>query len=115
MRIGIIGTGRITQRFVPEARTVEGIQLSAVYNPRATSAKAFALEMEIPFATNKIEEFLEVVDAVYIASPHDSHAGYAKQMLQAGKHVLCEKPASIFGQGRLFYLTQFFPKKSEVI
>ena len=37
-------------------------------------------------------EFIHRVDVVYIASPHETHGDYCRQMLQAGKHVLCEKP-----------------------
>lgn len=93
-RLGIIGTGRIAHRFVPEARTVEGIQVAAVYNPRITSAKEFAKELEIECFTDDIDAFKEKIDAVYIASPHETHVDYCRQMLEAGKHVLCEKPLS---------------------
>lgn len=93
-RLGIIGTGRIAYRFVPEARTVEGIDVAAVYNPRITSAEKFAEELNIEYATADIESFIEKVDAVYIATPHETHEDYCRQMLSAGKHVLCEKPMS---------------------
>jgi len=95
MRIGIIGTGRITQRFVPEARTIEGVELTAIYNPRILSAKNYAKQQNIPYATDDIEAFLEQVDAVYVASPHHTHVEYCRQMLTAGKHVLCEKPMAM--------------------
>lgn len=93
-RLGIIGTGRIAHRFVPEARIVEGIDVAAVYNPRITSAEKFAEELNIEYATADIESFIEKVDAVYIATPHETHEDYCRQMLSAGKHVLCEKPMS---------------------
>lgn len=93
-RIGIIGTGRITHRFVPEARTVDGIHVVAVYNPRLSSAQKFAEELNIEFSTDNMNSFLDKVDAVYIASPHETHVEYARRMLDAGKHVLCEKPMS---------------------
>lgn len=93
-RLGIIGTGRIAHRFVPEARTVEGLEVAAVYNPRISSAEKFAEELNIECAADDINSFIERVDAVYIASPHETHVDYCKQMLEAGKHVLCEKPLS---------------------
>ncbi len=74
IRTGIIGTGRITCRFVPEARTVDGVMISAVYNPHPGSAMRFASKYDIPFASSDIDEFMDKVDAVYIASPHDTHA-----------------------------------------
>lgn len=93
-RLGIIGTGRIAHRFVPEARTVEEIYVAAVCNPRISSAETFAKEQNIDYATDDIEKFMEKVDAVYIATPHETHADYCRQMLCAEKHVLCEKPMS---------------------
>lgn len=98
IRTGIIGTGRITYRFVPEARTVEGVIISAVYNPHPDSAKRFASKYDIPFASSDIDEFMDKVDAVYIASPHDTHVAYVRKALSCGKHVLCEKPM-VFSAG----------------
>ena len=92
IRLGIIGTGRIARRFVPEARTVVGAEISAVYNPRLSSAEKFAKELNIEFYMDDIDFFIQEVDAVYIASPHESHVEYCKEMLSKGKHVLCEKP-----------------------
>lgn len=93
-RLGVIGTGRIAHRFVPEARLIDGIEVAAVYNPRIASAEKFAEERNIEYAIADIEKFIEKVDAVYIATPHEMHVDYCRQMLSAGKHVLCEKPMS---------------------
>lgn len=90
-RVGIIGTGRIAERFIPEAKLVSGINTQAVYNPHRESAERFAEKWEID-ACGTMEEFYEAVDAVYIASPHDTHYDYIKSALEHGKHVLCEKP-----------------------
>lgn len=90
-RIGIIGTGRIAQRFIPEAKLVSGISAQGVYNPHKESAEKFAKRWEID-AYESIEEFYEAVDAVYVASPHETHYGYIKSALEHGKHVLSEKP-----------------------
>ncbi len=90
-RIGIIGTGRIAERFIPEAKLVSGINTQGVYNPHTESAVRFADKWEISAYTD-LEEFYEAVDLVYIASPHETHYGYIKSALEHGKHVLCEKP-----------------------
>lgn len=90
-RIGIIGTGRIAERFIPEAKLVSGISVEAVYNPHAESAERFAEKWRINSYRER-EEFFEAVDAVYIASPHETHYGYIKSALEHGKHVICEKP-----------------------
>jgi choline-phosphate cytidylyltransferase len=90
-RIGIIGTGRIAQRFIPEAKLVSGVTTQGVYNPREESAKRFAHKWEINGYTD-LEEFYRAIDSVYIASPHETHYNYIKSALEHGKHVLCEKP-----------------------
>ena len=90
-RIGIIGTGRIAERFIPEAKLVSGINTQGVYNPHTESAVRFADKWEISAYTD-LEEFYKKVDLVYIASPHETHYGYIKSALEHGKHVLCEKP-----------------------
>ena len=90
-RIGIIGTGRIANRFLPEAALVSGVNTQCVYNPHFQSAKVFADKWGID-ACKDIEEFYDMTDIVYVASPHETHYFYIKQSLEHGKHVLCEKP-----------------------
>ena len=90
-RIGIIGTGRIAERFVPEAKLVSGVNTQGVYHPHWESAKRFAQKWEID-AYREMEEFYEAIDVAYIASPHETHYGYIRSALEHGKHVLCEKP-----------------------
>ena len=90
-RIGIIGTGRIANRFVPEAKLVSGVSVQGVYNPHIESAIRFANKWEIE-SYQEIESFYDAIDAVYIASPHETHYEYIKSALSHGKHVLCEKP-----------------------
>lgn len=90
-RIGIIGNGRIAERFIPEAKLVSGVSTQGVYNPYFESAFRFAGKWEIN-AYEKLGDFYEAVDAVYVASPHGTHYEYIKSALESGKHVLCEKP-----------------------
>lgn len=90
-RIGIIGSGRIAGRFVPEAKLVSGVSTQGVYNPHAESALKFAEEWDINAYTEK-EAFYEDIDVAYIASPHQTHYEYIKEALAHGKHVICEKP-----------------------
>ena len=90
-RIGIIGSGRIANRFVPETKVVNGAQVVAVLNPDKSHAEAFAAKHDIEPYTD-FKAFIDKVDAVYIASPHLTHYEYAKKALLAGKHVLCEIP-----------------------
>ncbi|MBR6452409.1 MAG: Gfo/Idh/MocA family oxidoreductase [Lachnospiraceae bacterium] len=107
MRLGIIGTGRIAGRMVKETAYADGITLCAVYNPHAGSASRFVNEIcakDHRFAQEPLrafedaEAFLETVDAVYIASPHETHFSYVTDALRHGKHVLCEKPLCLSGK-----------------
>ncbi len=90
-RFGILGTGRIAQRFIPEAKLVSGVSTQGVYNPHLESAARFAKQWGLD-AYRDIEEFYDAVDAVYIATPHETHYDYIRSALAHGKHVLCEKP-----------------------
>lgn len=90
-RIGIIGTGRIANRFVTEATLVSGVNTQSVYNPHIKSAQLFANRWGID-AYEDLGEFYDSLDIAYIASPHETHYTYIKQALEHGKHVLCEKP-----------------------
>ena len=92
VRLGIIGTGRIANRFMSEVHFVSGVAVTAVYNPHTASAESFAKKWQISSSGDDLDLFLKDVDAVYIASPHGTHAGYAQQALECRKHVLCEKP-----------------------
>lgn len=92
INLGVIGSGRIANRFIPESKYVSGINVNGNFNPNINSAKAFAENYEISFYTDNLEEFYSKVDAVYIASPHLTHADYIRKSLLNGKHVLCEKP-----------------------
>ena len=90
-RIGIIGTGRIANRFIVEARSVSGINVQSVYNPHPDSVAKFAEKWDInPYSD--LEKFYKDVDVIYIASPHETHYNYIKSSLEHDKHVLCEKP-----------------------
>ena len=95
IRMGIMGSGRIADRFIPEAKFVSGLNIEGVYNPHIESARRFAVEHELSFATDDEEELYANVDAVEIATPHQTHYLYAKHALEHGKHVLCEKPMAL--------------------
>lgn len=97
IKIGIVGCGRIAKRFVPEAKMVNGIEIKSVFNPEICDAQVFAKEYELKLFDDYIN-FLDSVDAVYIASPHLTHFEYTKTALINGKHVLCEIPFVLSGE-----------------
>jgi len=90
-RIGVIGSGRIANRFVPETKVVNGAKVVAVLNPDMCHAETFAAKHDIEPYTD-FNAFIDKVDAVYVASPHLTHYDYVKNALLADKHVLCEIP-----------------------
>lgn len=90
-RIGIVGSGRIAHRFVPETKFVNGANVVAIMNPERVKAETFA-QMHGMTAYSDYDVFLKDVDLVYVASPHLTHYDYTKRALLAGKHVLCEIP-----------------------
>ncbi|WP_330381836.1 Gfo/Idh/MocA family oxidoreductase [Defluviitalea phaphyphila] len=92
IKLGIVGYGRIANRFVPESRFVSGINVEGVFGPNQTSLEQFVKKYELAFFTSSYNELLDRVDAVYIASPHLTHYEYIKKALIKDKHVLCEKP-----------------------
>lgn len=91
-RIGIVGSGRIARRLMPESEVVSGVKVTAVYNPDKASAETFAREHSLKAYYEDYGTFLQEVDAVYVASPHLTHYQYARHALHSGKHVLCEIP-----------------------
>ena len=96
-RVGIIGSGRIARRFVPESKVVNGIEVVSVLNPDLVAARTFQQQFGLSQSYDDFEKFIEEVDAVYIASPHLTHYNYTKRALLAGKHVLCEIPFVLKG------------------
>lgn len=95
VKMGIVGTGRIAHRYVAESKYVSGIENIAAFNPGDEASIArFGEEWGIICEAEDYEKFLSLVDAVYIASPNETHYEYAKIALNHGKHVLSEKPLS---------------------
>lgn len=95
LRIGIAGAGRIAARFVAEARFVSGVSVEAVYSRTWERTREFADRLELEWANQNYDDLLDHVDAVYVATPHGTHYDYAKRAIEAGVHVLCEKPMTL--------------------
>lgn len=92
VRIGIIGCGRVARRFPAEADEVSGVKVVAAYDVNPMAAHLLAEKYEDIIVYDNLQQFYEVVDAVYIATPHLTHYDYIKQSIAEGKHVLCETP-----------------------
>lgn len=97
IKVGIVGTGRIAERFVPESEYVSYVKVYGVYDIDSFKACDFADRHGILNIYQSYEEMLEHVDAVYVATPHLSHYGLTRQAIQQKKHVLCETPLVLNG------------------
>lgn len=98
LKIGIVGYGRIANRFITESKFVSGVNIEGVFGPNQKSLEQFVEKHELEFFSLRYDEFLDKVTAVYIASPHLTHYEYIKKALKKGKHVLCEKPMVLSAQ-----------------
>ena len=98
IKIGIVGVGRIAERFVPESEYVSYVKACGVYDINSPKACDFADRHGIANIYQSYEDMLEHVDAVYVATPHLSHYELTKKALEQKKHVLCETPLALNGQ-----------------
>ena len=96
-RWGILAPGRIAHPFAQDLRLVPGAELVAVGSRSQERAAAFAGEYGARAAYGSYGELLadDDIDAVYVASPHALHVEHVTAALEAGKHVLCEKPLTL--------------------
>jgi predicted dehydrogenase len=91
---GIVSTADINRKVIPGAHESDKVDLVAVASRDQARADAYAQEWEIPRAYGSYEALLDDpdVEAVYISLPNTLHAEWSIKALEAGKHVLCEKP-----------------------
>jgi predicted dehydrogenase len=96
-RWGILSTGRIAGVFATGLASLPDAELVAVGSRSTASAAAFAERFHVPRAYASYDELVADpdIDAIYIATPHSSHAEDALRAIAAGKAVLCEKPFTI--------------------
>lgn len=97
VRFGIIGTGRISDWVLKGAEQDPRIKVTAVCSRSEQAAKAFVERNPLAKGAKAYTSVAEMaadpmVDAVYIGTPNQTHCEYAIACLEAGKHVLCEKP-----------------------
>ena len=96
MRWGLVSTARINDAVIGGAAESDAVEITAVASRDADRARAYAREKRIAKAYGSYEELLAdpEVDAVYIGLPNGLHVEWAIKALEAGKHVLVEKPFS---------------------
>jgi D-xylose 1-dehydrogenase (NADP+, D-xylono-1,5-lactone-forming) len=91
---GIMSTARINRKFLEGAREATGLEVVAVASRERGRAESYAREQGIERAYGDYDALLAdpKVDVVYISLPNSLHVEWTVRALQAGKHVLCEKP-----------------------
>lgn len=94
---GIVSTGRISTQFTDDLSYVSNGVAFGVAARNAEDAVKFAKQHQIPHVFSSYQALFESpdIDAVYIGTPHTYHFEQAKAALNAGKHVLCEKPVTV--------------------
>ena len=93
---GILSTANINQKVIPGAHASPKVELVAVASRDQGRADEYAKTWEIERAYGSYEALLRdpEVEAVYISLPNSMHCDWSIKALEAGKHVLCEKPLS---------------------
>jgi predicted dehydrogenase len=97
VRVGFIGSGFARRVQLPALAHVSGAKATAVASGHRANAEAVAREFGLPHVFTDGTELARSadVDLVIVSSTPDTHARFAIAALQAGKHVLCEKPMAI--------------------
>jgi xylose dehydrogenase (NAD/NADP) len=91
---GVLSTARINRLVLPGARASDRVDVIAVASRSAQAAEEYAREQGIERAYGSYQALLQDpdVEAVYIPLPNSLHVEWSMRALEAGKHVLCEKP-----------------------
>ncbi|MGA0614348.1 Gfo/Idh/MocA family protein [Paracoccus sp. KR1-242] len=97
LRLGLLGAANIGRQFTAAVAGSDKVTVAAVASRSDDRAAAYAAENGIPRSHGSYEALLAdpAIDAVYIPLPNNMHAEWAIRALQAGKHVLCEKPLAM--------------------
>jgi scyllo-inositol 2-dehydrogenase (NADP+) len=96
IRFGVIGPGRAASRFAQGMAAVDGAEIAAVWGRNGERAAAYAEKFSVRTIAPALDSLLSSdVDAVYVATHPDTHAELCIAAMEAGKHVLCEKPTAL--------------------
>ncbi|NWJ25287.1 Gfo/Idh/MocA family oxidoreductase [Rhizobium sp. Td3] len=97
MRWGILGTGWIAAKFTESVKAHTRQVIAAVGSRSEEAAKRFASEWGIQNAYGSYQELVQAsdIDIIYVATPHGQHHEHVLLAINAGKHVLVEKPMAL--------------------
>ena len=97
LRWGLLSTARINRLIIPAIRASARSEVTAVASRALDRAQGYAAEWKIPRALGSYGTLVDdpEIDVVYIALPNSLHVEWTVRALEAGKHVLCEKPLAL--------------------
>lgn len=100
IRVGLVGCGRWGENLARNLAAIESFRLKAVCDVEESRARAVGDRWEVPFRHDGVDALLGggSIDALVIATPAHTHAGIARAALDAGLHVLVEKPLAMSGR-----------------
>jgi predicted dehydrogenase len=125
LRFGVLGTARIARAFIAGVAPSPHVVVTAVASRDRQRARTFATAHGVAGACGSYEELLAdpSIDAIYVPLPNSLHAAWSVRALEAGKHVLCEKPlATSAAEARAMFdaasahgvrLVEAFPYRSQ--
>lgn len=101
MRYAVIGTGWIAEAYIEGARIAGNWELAAIFSRSREKGLAFGKKFGVGRVYTDLEALAadSSIAAVYIASPNALHYAQSRRMLEAGKHVICEKPITVTPKG----------------
>lgn len=97
LRWGLLSTARINRLIIPAIRASERSELTTVASREPGKSKAYAAEWKISRALGSYQALIDdpAIDVIYIGLPNSLHVEWTIRALEAGKHVLCEKPLAL--------------------
>lgn len=96
IKIAIIGCGAVTERcHLPAIEKTEGAEVSVLVDINQEQAQKLAENYDVPLVSNNYQTAIGQADAAIIALPHHLHASVSSQLLEAGLHILVEKPMAM--------------------
>src|ERR1700688_2605171 len=99
LRVGVVGCGYWGSKHVRVLDATEGVAQVVMVDSRAERLEKLARGFRTALGHTDLQAALEHVDAVVVATPPSTHVGVALQAIEAGKHVLVEKPLAPTTEG----------------
>ena len=97
IKVGVIGVGFIGRVHIEALRRLGYVDVVALVSRKQETADALAKELSIPKAYSRYDDLFndKEIDAVHLTTVNNLHASLAQQAMEAGKHVLCDKPLAM--------------------